>query len=199
MNCPKCKSDQFVKDGIVKGRQRFQCKVCRYRYTVEFRGKSTEIKRMALHLYLEGLGFRSISRILKVSNVAVLNWIKAFGSEIEKIQGESTPIKVKATMTHNEFFNSLLKRYSLTTGILPQNCRYMKTLLNGYKVLIIEEEPKIRSISFNQDLSSLLEIHKLTGKLDEYEIKKKGPPYRFTLSFPYIIYMRQELFHARKP
>jgi len=49
---------------------------------------------MALHLYLEGLGFRSISRILKVSNVAVLNWIKAFGLEIEKNHGESAPIKV---------------------------------------------------------------------------------------------------------
>lgn len=94
MNCPKCKSDKNVKDGIVKGRQRFQCKECKYRYTVEYRGKSIEVKRMALHLYLEGLGFRSIARILKVSNVAVLNWIKAFGTEIEKIQGESLPIQI---------------------------------------------------------------------------------------------------------
>jgi transposase len=94
MNCPKCKSNNYVKDGIVKGRQRFQCKDCRYRYTVEYRGKSAETKKMALHLYLEGLGFRSISRVLNVSNVAVLNWIKAFGSEIEKIHGVSAPIEV---------------------------------------------------------------------------------------------------------
>lgn len=94
MICPKCKSNQYVKDGIVKGKQRFLCKVCKYRYTVEYRGKSVEIKRMALHLYLEGLGFRSISRILKVSNVTILNWIKAFGSEIENIQCDSAPIKV---------------------------------------------------------------------------------------------------------
>ena len=26
MNCPKCKSEKYVKDGIIKGKQRFKCK-----------------------------------------------------------------------------------------------------------------------------------------------------------------------------
>ncbi|MFT4967609.1 MAG: transposase, partial [Candidatus Deianiraeaceae bacterium] len=34
------------------------------------------LKRLALELYLEGLGFRSISRILKVSHVSIYNWIR---------------------------------------------------------------------------------------------------------------------------
>lgn len=79
MKCQKCQSENHVKDGIVKGKQRFICKECKYRYTVEYKGKSKEIKRLALHLYVEGWGFRSIARIVKVSNVAVLKWIKAFG------------------------------------------------------------------------------------------------------------------------
>ena len=37
---------------------------------------------MALQLYLEGLGFRSIGRVLEVSNVTVLNWIRTFGEQI---------------------------------------------------------------------------------------------------------------------
>jgi len=84
MECPKCKSKSSVKDGIVKGRQRYLCKECKYRYTVEYRGKPNSLKKLALQLYLEGLGFRSISRILKVSNVSVLNWIKSFGKQIEE-------------------------------------------------------------------------------------------------------------------
>jgi len=84
MECPKCKSKTSVKDGIVKGRQRYLCKECKYRYTVEYRGKPNSLKKLALQLYLEGLGFRSISRILKVSNVSVLNWIKSFGKQIEE-------------------------------------------------------------------------------------------------------------------
>lgn len=94
MKCPKCQSQNYVKDGIVKGKQRFLCKECKYRYTVEYKGKPIEIKRMALHLYLEGLGFRSISRIINVSNVSVLKWIKAFGQEIERIQKEEKQIEV---------------------------------------------------------------------------------------------------------
>ncbi len=84
MECPKCKSKTSVKDGIVKGRQRYLCKECKYRYTVEYRGKHNSFKKLALQLYLEGLGFRSISRILKVSNVTVLNWIKSFGKQIKE-------------------------------------------------------------------------------------------------------------------
>ncbi len=84
MECPKCKSKESVKDGIVKERQRYQCKQCKYRYTVEQRGKPNSLKKLALQMYLEGMGFRSIERILKVSNVTVLNWIKSFGKQIEE-------------------------------------------------------------------------------------------------------------------
>ncbi len=86
MNCPKCNSGKHVKDGIVKGKQRYFCKECKYRYTVKHLGKPIELKKAALYLYLEGLGFRSIERFLKVSNVSVMNWIKGFGKEIESLR-----------------------------------------------------------------------------------------------------------------
>jgi transposase len=90
MNCPKCKSEKKVKDGIVKNRQRYKCKECNYRFTVEERGLSKSLKKDALHLYLEGLGFRSIGRFLNVSHVSVFNWIKAFGKEVGEIKNEES-------------------------------------------------------------------------------------------------------------
>jgi len=85
-NCPKCKSQNFRKDGIVKSRQRYLCKDCKHHFTVEQIGKPNKIKRDALILYLEGLGFRSIGRFLNVSHVAVFNWIKAFGEKLEEFR-----------------------------------------------------------------------------------------------------------------
>ena len=41
--------------------------------------KPDKLKRDALILYVEGLGFRSIGRFLNVSHVTVFNWIKNFG------------------------------------------------------------------------------------------------------------------------
>jgi hypothetical protein len=38
-----------------------------------------------LHLYLEGLGFRSIGRISGVSNVSVLNWVRDFGKKVQDL------------------------------------------------------------------------------------------------------------------
>ena len=38
---------------------------------------------MALHLYLENMGFRAIGRVLGVSNVTVLNWIRKSGHWIK--------------------------------------------------------------------------------------------------------------------
>ena len=47
------------------------------------------MKRLALEMYLEGLGFRSIGRVLKVSHVSVYNWIKNIGEGIEDLKSEN--------------------------------------------------------------------------------------------------------------
>ena len=85
MKCPKCSSEEYCKDGIVKSRQRFKCKRCNYRYTVERKSdvKSSQTKRLAFELYLEGVGFRAIGRTLKISYVTVFQWIKKWGENLE--------------------------------------------------------------------------------------------------------------------
>ncbi|OAV69560.1 Transposase [Bacteroidales bacterium Barb4] len=47
------------------------------------------MKKQALRLCLEGLGFRSIGRLSGVSNVSVLNWIRKFGKETQALHLES--------------------------------------------------------------------------------------------------------------
>ena len=91
--CPKCSHDISIKSGIVKSRQRWKCKGCGYHYTVASRGATKQQKRQALELYLEGLGFRSIGRILKFSHVAVYNWIREFGEKLDELKSD-TKIKV---------------------------------------------------------------------------------------------------------
>jgi hypothetical protein len=38
---------------------------------------------MALEMYLEGLGFRSIGRILKISYGTVYQWVKEWGGKVD--------------------------------------------------------------------------------------------------------------------
>ena len=76
--CPNCGHDQAIKSGVVKGRQRYKCKACSYNYTVARKGKKIDnyYVTKALQLYLEGLSYREIERILGVSHVSVINWVK---------------------------------------------------------------------------------------------------------------------------
>jgi transposase-like protein len=78
--CPKCQDNHIVKSGVIKGRQRYCCKKCNYFFTVNKIGKKIDnyYVTKALQLYLEGLSFREIERIIGVSHVTVSNWIKEF-------------------------------------------------------------------------------------------------------------------------
>jgi transposase-like protein len=48
---------------------------------VAYKGYSEAVKRQALAMYLEGLGFRSIGRLLGCSHVAVYQWIRQYGEK----------------------------------------------------------------------------------------------------------------------
>lgn len=78
--CPNCNSKQFIRSGVVQGRQRYKCKKCRYYFSVNKVGKQIDnyYVNKALQLYLEGLSYREIERILGVSHVSVMNWVKKY-------------------------------------------------------------------------------------------------------------------------
>ncbi|WP_158611354.1 MULTISPECIES: transposase-like zinc-binding domain-containing protein [Mangrovimonas] len=78
--CPNCGSDAYIKSGIVNNRQRYKCKSCGYFFTVNKLGKKIDdyYVNKALQLYLEGLTYREIERILGISHVSIMNWVKKY-------------------------------------------------------------------------------------------------------------------------
>ena len=78
--CPNCNSEHFIKSGVVNNRQRYKCKSCNYFFTVNKLGKKINdyYVNKALQLYLEGLTYREIERILGVSHVSIMNWVKKY-------------------------------------------------------------------------------------------------------------------------
>lgn len=97
MHCKFCGCVEFVKNGIVRGFQRYRCQECRRNWTEKPSPYyPQEIKLQALQLYLEGLGFRSIGRFLQISNTTVLYWIRQFS---QQFQSESGVFKVSDLKT----------------------------------------------------------------------------------------------------
>lgn len=78
--CARCQSDELIKSGVVGGRQRYKCKSCGYHFSVGKVGKKIDdyFVLKALQLYLEGVSYREIERLLGVSHVSVMNWVKQY-------------------------------------------------------------------------------------------------------------------------
>lgn len=113
--CPKCKAYHIVKSGKAKGRQRYKCNNCSYYFTVLKKGKNIDpyfvIK--ALQLYLEGVTFREIERILGVSHVSVMNWVRRYNVKApENIEYHPT-YKI---LTHQELLCFLTSKESLRSA-----------------------------------------------------------------------------------
>ncbi len=107
--CPKCENTQTVRNGIVNGRQRFRCKECHYNFTVDKVGKgiSTYYVIKALQLYIEGVSYREIERLLGVSHVSVMNWVKKY--DIKAPQNDMYHPTYKV-LTHSELAEYMSKR-----------------------------------------------------------------------------------------
>ena len=76
--CKHCGSSNSVKSGLVHGKQRYTCKDCCKTYRLgDGRERYTDEKRLKVyHMYLEGVGIRSIERLEKVSSPLIIQWNK---------------------------------------------------------------------------------------------------------------------------
>ena len=85
MHCPKCREEEYVKNGFMNNHQRYKCKSCGYNFTKTFKqGYPLQTKKKALKYYLEGMGFRRIERLLCISHVSVMNWVKQASNQIRE-------------------------------------------------------------------------------------------------------------------
>jgi len=114
MGCPKCGGEERTKAGHNYGRQRYKCRACGCCYTKESLYRyPREVRTQAIKMYLEGLGFRAIERLLGVSNVSVMKWVKALGGKMVQLHAEDLPGEV-VIMELDELCTYLKKKASLS-------------------------------------------------------------------------------------
>lgn len=111
--CPKCQSDHIIKSGIIAEKQRFTCKKCKYSFTVAKLGKKIDdyYVTKALQLYLEGLSYREIERILGVSHVTVSNWVKSYHIKKPSHTNYHPTYKI---LNHSELIEYIKNKNTLT-------------------------------------------------------------------------------------
>ena len=86
-NCPNCKGNQIVKNGLTKNKkQQYSCKKCFRRFIVNYDYKACEqgINQNIITFTKEGLGIRSAARILQISTTTLLKRIVFIANNIVK-------------------------------------------------------------------------------------------------------------------
>ena len=78
IKCKSCSSMQYVKNGFVRGLQRYKCKHCSQNFTdTKPQGKPDSIKALAVLLYgICNASQGMIARLLSVSHVSIYRWIR---------------------------------------------------------------------------------------------------------------------------
>ena len=77
--CKRCGSEQHVKNGFMKGLQRYRCKACGLNFTATPpRGMPLAMKVTAVLLYVSGLSMNRTAKLLGVSTPSVMTWIEQF-------------------------------------------------------------------------------------------------------------------------
>ena len=80
MNCKKCAKNQVVKNGFVRGKQRYRCKECLYNFVEgdeRVKQENTVKRALAIILYSMSKGtFNFLGRLFKVSPTTVYKWVR---------------------------------------------------------------------------------------------------------------------------
>ena len=133
LNCKKCQSAHYVKNGYTRSVQRYKCRDCGCQFTnTQRRGVHPALKSLALVLYAYcGVSMRKIGRLCQVSTVSVLKWVRQAALNIETDNHDaSSDIVMIDELWH--FVNGKKTKYGYGAPLTG----YRVTLLDGSWVIV---------------------------------------------------------------
>src|SRR5918994_2567990 len=79
LRCKRCGAEEHVRNGLMRGKQRYRCKTCGLNFTdTPPRGMPLAMKVAAVLLYVSGLSMNRTAKLLGVSTPTVMAWIERF-------------------------------------------------------------------------------------------------------------------------
>ena len=95
MKYPQCGSEHIRKNGIKKAKQNHICAECGRQFinpSEQTKAFPETTKQTCLKMYLNGMGFRAIERVMGVHHTTVMDWVKQKGKNLpDAIAPENIP------------------------------------------------------------------------------------------------------------
>jgi transposase-like protein len=95
--CKRCGVSDYARSGLARGHQRYRCRACGCHFTdTPLRGKPPAMKALAVLLYGMGaMSFSGIGRLLGVSDVAVLKWVRSEAASLPEPEVPASVVTVE--------------------------------------------------------------------------------------------------------
>src|SRR5215208_1614203 len=100
LRCKRCGGEEHVKNGLMRGHQRYLCKACGLNFTdTPPRGKPLALKAAAVLLYVSGLSMNRTAQLLGVATPPIQAWLEQFAAayaQKPKPEGRAVVIELDA-------------------------------------------------------------------------------------------------------
>ena len=107
LRCKRCGAEEHVKNGLMRGKQRYRCKACGLNFTgTPPRGMPLRVKVTAVLLHVSGLSMNRTAKLLGVSTPSVMTWIEQFA---EAYAQKPEPERRAAVVELDEMWHFLKK------------------------------------------------------------------------------------------
>ena len=121
LRCKRCGAEEHVRNGLMRGKQRYRCKACGLNFTdTPPRGMPLRVKVTAVLLYLSGLSMNRTAKLLGVSTPSVMAWIEQFA----KAYAQKPEPEGRAVVVELDEMWHFLKKDRQALGLEGSGSRY---------------------------------------------------------------------------
>jgi transposase len=122
LRCKRCGSEEHVKNGRMRGQQRYLCKGCGLNFTdTPPRGKPLALKVTAVLLYVSGLSMNRTAKLLGVSTPTIQAWLEQFAAAYaQKPEPEGRAVVIELDEMWHDLKKSRSRSGSGRLGIVLQ-------------------------------------------------------------------------------
>jgi transposase len=122
LRCKRCGREEQVKNGLMRGQQRYLCKECGLNFTDTPPGsKPLALKVAAVLLYVSGLSMNRTAKLLGVSTPTIQAWLEQFAAAYaQKPEPEGRAVVIELDEMWHDLKKSQSRSGSGRLGIVLQ-------------------------------------------------------------------------------
>lgn len=145
VSCKKCRADDVIKCGHIRGKQRFRCKKCGYTFIIGDERTTEQIalkKALLLMLYtMTGTTFRELGRLFNLHPSQVFRWVvrSGFAYPAQDIYGQIDHINVDAA---EDFVQQKICHFDKSKPVIVGSGE----LMPGYRAIVLIQPPDSNNV-----------------------------------------------------